>query len=143
METLVGRDVEVPRAIFARDIQRGASNEPPNGEYWIAKVTEYNGEVRGCPFTLALEVLDDNGELELEDQDASLSQVRKWLAAGSLMPHESRDTVGHVIVPAKTPKTTSKAKTVRMADVFATPQDSRRYKQASCRHHMLSCAGCL
>ena len=42
MDELVGRDVHIPRAVFARDIAREASREPPNGEYWVGKVTEYD-----------------------------------------------------------------------------------------------------
>ena len=39
MNELVGRDVHIPRAVFARDIAREASREPPNGEQWDGKMT--------------------------------------------------------------------------------------------------------
>ena len=42
MDELVARDVRIPRAVFARDIAREASREPPNGEHWVGKVTEYD-----------------------------------------------------------------------------------------------------
>ena len=37
MDELVGRDVHIPRAVFARHIAHEASREPPNGEHWVGK----------------------------------------------------------------------------------------------------------
>ena len=77
------------------------------------------------PFTLELEVLDADGNIVIEEQDASLSMVRKWMVASSIKPHESRSTL---VVPAaaKTPTTLSKVKRRRGSDIFATPGDSQR-----------------
>ena len=128
MGELLGRDVHIPRAVFARDIAHGSSREPPNGEYWLGKVTEYDPNDRGAPFTLLLIVYDnDTGEESTEEQCASLSQVRKWLAETSLLPHESRATVGEFRDPAKTPKTHTKPTTSRSKCVFASPSESQRY----------------
>ena len=66
METLAGRAVHIPRSVFARDIARGSSEEPPNGKYWQGTVTEWLDE-GSMPFTLTLEVLDEDGELGTEE----------------------------------------------------------------------------
>ena len=39
---LFGRVLHIPRAVFARHIQLGNSKEPPNGEYWEARITGHN-----------------------------------------------------------------------------------------------------
>ena len=120
MEALVGRDVEVPRSGFAADISRGTSYEPPDGrQSWKGKITEFT-ECTRVPFVLSLEVFDHDGEVILEEQEASLSQVRKWIVNSSILPHESRKTPGQIIVPAKTPKTLC-ARSARVQDVFGTP----------------------
>ena len=128
MQTLVGREVAIPRAAFAVDIARGESFEPPHGlDSWKGKITMHEDCPR-MPFTLELEVLDADGNIVIEEQDASLSMVRKWMVASSIKPHESRSTLGQVIVPAaaKTPTTLSKVKRRRGSDIFATPGDSQR-----------------
>ena len=128
MELLVGREVAVPRAMFASDIARGESFEPPHGlDAWKATIAEYEDCPR-MPFTLWLDVLDEDRNIQIEEQPASLTQVRKWMVEASILPHEKRSTLGQVIVPAatKTPKTLCKAKTHRGKETFATPSDSQR-----------------
>ena len=125
MESLVGRDVEIPRSVFAKDIAREASEEPPNGKFWKGKIVEQEDCGR-LPFKLMLEVLLD-GEPDLEEQWASLAQIRKWIAESSLQSHETRATLGAFRVPAKTPKTVGKTRApLRTKDVFASPVEYQR-----------------
>ena len=103
MQELVGRNLEVPRAVFARDTARGYSDEPPNGKFWDAKVTEFDEQYAG-KFTITLvdviEVDEDTGEEKLEDFPCSLAQLKKWISEDSLLPHEARATLGQFIIPA-------------------------------------------
>jgi hypothetical protein len=88
--SLQGRTLTIPRNVFLQDINRGSSREPPNGDAWRAIVKDIADKgVR--PFLLELQVLDEDGELEDEYQDATLTQVRAWI---DLEDGEEREQVG-------------------------------------------------
>lgn len=137
----MGRNLEVPRAVFARDIARGYSDEPPNGKFWDAKVTEFDSQYAG-KFTITLvdviEVDEDTGEEKLEDFPCSLAQLKKWITEDSLLPHEARATLGQFIIPAaaggRTPGTNAKG--ARSKNIFATPgEDGVRYLLSYACHY--------
>ena len=67
------------RAVFAGDIKRGLSQAPPNGTNWVAEVLQYDSGGTSVPFTLQLEVHDEQGKLASEEQDISLKQLKKWI----------------------------------------------------------------
>jgi hypothetical protein len=92
MAALVGHPVRVPRAVFAADIRRKASKEPPNGTYLEGTIIEYAAAAEGAPFAIVLIVADEDGELVEEEVDASLGQVRVWIA--ELLDGEDRQTLG-------------------------------------------------
>ena len=79
MVHLIGRLVHVPRAVFAADIKRGLSQPPPNGIHWVAEVLQYDPSGTSVPFTLQLEVHDEQGKLDSEEQDISPQQLEKWI----------------------------------------------------------------
>ena len=79
MVHLIGRLVHVPRAVFAADIKRGLSQAPPNGIHWVAEVLQYDPSGTSVPFTLQLEVHDEQGKLDSEEQDISPQQLEKWI----------------------------------------------------------------
>ena len=79
MAHLIGRLVHVPRAVFAADIKRGLSQAPPNGTHWVAEVLQYDSSGTSVPFTLQLEVHDEQGKLDSEEQDISPQQLEKWI----------------------------------------------------------------
>ena len=79
MSHLIGRLVHVPRAVFAADIKRGLSQAPPNGIHWVAELLQYDSSGTSVPFTLQLEVHDEQGKLDSEEQDISPQQLEKWI----------------------------------------------------------------
>ena len=62
MEACVGRELHVPRAVFASCIDQGCSKEPPNGDFWKGTVMGVY-PTRKRPFLCDITVL----ELDVED----------------------------------------------------------------------------
>jgi hypothetical protein len=129
MAALVGRAVHVPRAVFAADIRRNASEEPPNGTHWEGVISEYDESTTGAPFTIVLTVSDE-GELEEEEQFVNLRQVRLWIV--DLLEGEDRATLGDPDLPAararnETADTSKKRPRPQPGNVvFGTPAAGQR-----------------
>ena len=79
MEHLIGRLVHVPRAVFAADVKRGLSQPPPNVIHWVAEVLQYDPSGTSVPFTLQIEVRDEQCKVDSEEQDISSQQLEKWI----------------------------------------------------------------
>jgi hypothetical protein len=115
---LVGRRISVPRDVFAIDIERGASQEPPDGVAWRGEITEYK-KTRRAPFTIVIEVWDDDLELQDEPQQVSLKRIREWI---DLNDGEARDDIGEA---PKIVARTLAASTVQGHDVSVQTPTSR------------------
>ena len=106
MDVLVGRPVRLPRALFAEDIRRGCTKEPPDGTHLDGRVTAFSG-VGSRPFSIVLTVLDpddDDDPLMQEEleEGATLRQVREWIA--DLGDHEDRAQLGSTMSVRSTPR---------------------------------------
>lgn len=117
-QALVGRTLTIPQAVFQKDIDANRSKEPPNGGAWRAIITDYKGKGR-TPFHIVLQVLDEDGEIEDEEQDATLAQIRKWLDAAD---DEDRAQIGVQKPKAKAAALLAIANTTTAADLFVALQ---------------------
>jgi len=125
---LFGRVLHIPRAVFARHIQQGNSDEPPNGEYWEARITANNSS--HTQFDIVLTVLD-TGEGDEEELVASLKQLREWAV---LNEDEDRATFAQRPVDldkaaAAKRAATNKKRGRTAPDMFASPVKGQRYCQ--------------
>lgn len=116
-QALVGRTLTIPQAVFQKDIDCNRSKEPPSGGAWRAVIADYKGKGR-TPFVIVLQVLDPDGEIEDEEQDASLAQIRKWLDAAD---DEDRLQIG-VQKPKAQTAALAIANTTAAADLFVALQ---------------------
>jgi hypothetical protein len=130
---LFSRVLHIPRAVFARHIQQGNSDEPPNGEYWEARITANNSS--HTQFDIVLTVLD-TGEGDEEEQVANLKQLREWAV---LDEDEDRATFAqrpvdlHKAAAAKR-AATNKKRGRTAPDIFASPVKGQRYCQPRQTH---------
>ena len=93
MEAFVGRELHVPRAVFASYIEQGCSEEPPNAEFWKGAVMAVH-PTRKRPFLCDLTIL------ELDDEDEASAQgtyrvVLCRLQAPLLATHRRRQRGGY------------------------------------------------
>lgn len=109
---LAGRSVRVPRDVFAADIEREASNEPPDGVAWDGIVTDIN---EACTkFTVTLRVDPLEGEDEDEPYVLTLLKLRDWIV---LVDGEARSDIGE-LPRQQLARTASPPTTVSAKDIF-------------------------
>jgi hypothetical protein len=132
MSHLIGRVVHVPRAVFANDIKRGLSQEPPNGSYWVAEVLEFDSSGTSVPFKLQLAVHDEQGKLVSEEQDISRLHLEKWIVlldternGKDVCTSPKLEGDGFIIGKSQERKRSGH-------EVFATPQFGERYTVLHC-----------
>ena len=127
MAHLVGRLVHVPRKVFAKDIKRGISQAPPNGSYWVAEVLEFDPSGTSVPFTLQLEVHNEQGKLVSEEHPISRRHLEEWIVlldternGKDVCMSPKLDGDGFIIGKSREKKRSGH-------EVFATPQFGERY----------------
>ena len=126
---LFGRGLHIPHAVFARHIQLGNSDEPPNGEYWEARITGHN--LSHTQFDIVMTVLD-TGEGDEGKQVVNLKQLRQWVV---LVEGDDRATFAHRPVDLLKATTAKRAATNKKSgrtapDIFASPAKGQR----CCQH---------
>ena len=127
MSQLIGRLVHVPRKVFAKDIKRGISQAPPNGSYWVAEVLGFDSSGTSVPFTLQLEVHNEQGKLVSEEHPISRQHLEKWIVllnternGKDVCMSPKFDGDGFIIGKSREKKRSGH-------EVFATPQFGGRY----------------
>lgn len=126
MEEFVGRVLHVPRAVFANYIDQGASEEPPNGDFWLGVVKAVH-PTRREPFICDITVLEkeeDEDEL-VEAQEThkfSLAQLRSFIV---LRGDEEQSTIGAPPATLPARKRASVVDKRKASDVFGTPDGTR------------------
>ena len=109
------------------------SDDPPNGEYWEARITANNSS--HTQFGIVLTVLD-TGEGDEEEQVANLKQLREWAV---LDEDEDRAMFAqrpvdlHKAAAAKR-AATNKKRGRTAPDIFASPVKGQRYCQPRQTH---------
>ena len=93
----------------------------------MAEVLQYNSSGTSVPFTLQLEVHDEQGKLASEEQDTSLKQLEKWIVlldndckGKDVCKPRKLDADGFVIGMSREKKRSGH-------EVFATPEFGQRY----------------
>ena len=122
---LFGRVLHIPRAVFARHIQLGNNKEPPNGEYWEARITGHNPS--HTHFDIVLTVLD-NGDGDEEEQVVNLKQLRQWAVLdkdADRATFAQRPVDLHKAATAKR-AATNKKRGRTAPDIFASPVKGQR-----------------
>ena len=125
MEAFMGRELHVPRAVFASYIEQGCSEEPPNAEFWKGAVMAVH-PTRKRPFLCDLTILElDDEDVLFETQEShnfTLAQLRDFIV---LRGDEDRSTVGAPPATLLPRKKTGLVKR-KASDVFATPDGKTR-----------------
>ena len=102
---------------------------------------QYDSSGTSVPFTLQLEVHDEQGKLASEEQDISLKQLEKWIVlldternGKDVCTSPKLDGDGFIIGKSREKKRSGH-------EVFATPQFGQRYLH--CSFNMLSADRCV